>query len=123
LENERRRFKRWTVGKNEFEVFSRNLGIHGSLKDISTGGLAYQYSPLNANNSDAEVIDILGKHPEKFILHELDCRKVYDIAELSADQTFTGASLRLKGLAFTDLTENQLQALETFLENSGAEAS
>ena len=95
------------VKENKYEIFSRELGINGTLKDISEGGLAYQYVPDDGNGSISEVIDILGKNLERLYLPGLVCKRIYDIKELAAARTFKGIELRLRGLEFTDLTEKQ----------------
>ena len=109
MEVEQRRFKRYVVQENKYEVFSRELGITGNLKDISEGGLAYHYVPIDGGGSLSEVIDILGKNLERFYLQGLICERIYDVTELAADRTFTGIKIRLKGLEFTGLSERQRQ--------------
>jgi len=116
VESERRQFTRYAVERDEFEIFCRQTGINGTLKDISMGGLAYQYSPSEGDSPPSEVIDILGKSPERFYLQGLVCQRIYDIIELTADHTFRGMEIKLKGLAFTGLSEKQRQQLEDFFE-------
>jgi len=116
LEVEPRRFKRYIVEENKYEVFSRELGITGKLKDISEGGLAYQYIPDDGGGSLSEVVDILGKNLERLYLPGLICKRVYDIAELAADLTFTGTKIRIRGLEFTGLSEKQKRKIEVMLE-------
>ena len=109
MQVERRQFKRYVIEENGFEVFSRKLGTMGKLKDISKGGLAYQYVPVDADVITSEVIDILGKNLERFFLQGLICERIYDISELATDRAFTGAQIRLRGLEFTELSEKQQQ--------------
>jgi len=97
------------VLENGFEVISRELKITGKLKDISDGGLSYQYTPIVGVGGDSEVVDILGKGSDRFFLSGLFCKRVYDITELAADRTFTGADIRLRGLEFTGLSDKQKQ--------------
>jgi hypothetical protein len=107
LEVEQRQFKRYVVLENEYEVFSRELGIIGNLKDISEGGLAYQYVPIDGGGSLSEVIDILGKAPDRTYLQGLVCKRIYDILEFAADRTFKGMEIRLRGLEFNGLSDKQ----------------
>ena len=109
MQIERRQFERYVVEENGFEVFSRKLGTMGKLKDISKGGLAYQYVPVDGDVTTSELIDILGKNLERFYLQGLVCERIYDITELAADRTFTGTPIRLRGLEFTGLSEKQRQ--------------
>ncbi len=116
MEVERRRFKRHVVQENGFEVLSRELKINGKLKDISMGGLSNQYTPIDGGGAKSEVVDILGKGPDRFFLSGLACKRVYDITELAADRTFTGTEIRLRGLEYFGLTEEQKQKLELLLD-------
>ena len=116
MEIERRRRKRHVVQKDGFEVFSAELEISGKLKDISEGGLSYQYTPINGGGGGSEVVDILGQGPDRFFLPGLVCKRIYETSELAADRTFTGAEIRLRGLEYVGLTEEQTQKLEDLLE-------
>jgi len=116
LKVERRRFKRHIIQENGFEVLSRELNISGHLQDISQGGLSYQYIPVDGGGSTSEVIGILGKKPDRFRLAWINCDRIYDIAELAAGKTFTGAETRLRGLEYIGLTEEQTQKLELLME-------
>jgi hypothetical protein len=114
---EQRRFTRYVVKEDGLEVLSRDLKVVGKLKNISRGGVAYQYTPANGTKADFEKIDILGKVPDRFSLVGLDCRTVYDIAMLNEDRTFTGSVSRLRGLQFKGLNEEQEERLAFLLEN------
>jgi hypothetical protein len=114
---EQRRFTRYAVKEDGLEVLSRDLKVVGKLKNISRGGVAYQYTPFNGTETDSEVIDILGKVPNRFSLAGLDCRAVYDVATLNEDRTFTGSASRLRGLQFKGLTEEQEERLAFLLQN------
>jgi len=120
---EQRRFKRYAIKSDGLDVASRDLKVVGKLKNISRGGLAYQYTPVNGTKPDSEMIDILGKGPDRFHVSGIYCKAVYDISELAADQTFTGAEIRLRGLEFTGLTEEQNEMLEFLLEHYVTEPS
>ena len=120
---EQRRFTRYAVKEDGLDVLSRDLKVVGKLKNISRGGVAYQYTPVNGTKPDSEMIDILGKVPDRFSLVGLDCRAVYDIATLNEDRTFTGSASRLRGLQFKGLTEEQEERLAFLLENYGIRPS
>ena len=109
MQIEQRRFKRYVVEENKYEIFSRELGITGNLRDISEGGLAYQYIPDDGGGSTSEIIDILGKNLERLYLPGLVCKRIYDIKELAAARTYKGMEIRLRGMEFTGLSEKQHQ--------------
>jgi hypothetical protein len=117
LELERRKFTRYLVQENGFEVLSRDLKVVGKLKNISRGGLAYQYTPPDWAEAEAETVDILERDPDRFYLPGITCRMIYDISELAEEHTFTGAQIRVKGLQYIRLTEKQKRKLEFLLDN------
>ena len=116
MQVERRRFKRFVVNENGFEVFSRQLGIQGTLKDISQGGLSYHYTPFNGEITLSEIIDILSTGPERLYLQGLVCKRIYDIVVLSEDKSFRGTKTRLRGLEFDALSEKQQQKVMGLIE-------
>ena len=116
MEIERRRFTRYNAEGEGYEVFSRESGIHGRLKDISKGGLAYQYQPVNGVPA-SEVVDILVRDSEKISLQKLTCRTIYDVVELAADRTFRGTEIRLRGLEYINLSDDQERDLENLLKS------
>ena len=118
---EQRIFKRYAIKSDGLDVVSRDLNVVGKLKNISRGGLAYQYAPINGTKPDSEMIDILGKGSDRFHVSGISCKAVYDISELAAEQTFTGAEIRVRGLEFTGLTEEQNEMLEFLLEHYTSE--
>jgi hypothetical protein len=105
------------VQENGLEVSRRQLGVVGTLKNISRGGLAYQYTPANGEDIEAEIVDILGRGPDPFYLSGLACRTIYDISQLAEGKTFTGAKIRVRGLEYIVLTEKQKQKLDLLLYN------
>jgi len=71
---ERRQHPRYRVREGEFEVFSRDSKIIGKLNNISQGGLAFQYSPVEGQKAESETIDIMAKGPDPFYLPAVACR-------------------------------------------------
>jgi hypothetical protein len=118
---ERRQHPRYPVREGEFEVFSHDSKIMGKLNNISQGGLAFQYSPVEGRNAESETIDIMAKSPDPFFLPSVACRTMYDISVLAEDRTFTGAAARLCGVKFVGLQNDQTQKLAHFIKKYGFE--
>jgi len=121
LEAERRQHPRYRVGEGDFEVFSRDSNIKGRLDNISRGGLAFQYSPVEARSADSAAIDIMAKSPDPFFVPSVACRTVYDISMLAEDRTFSGAEIRLSGVQFFDLNKEKSEKLALFIKKYGLE--
>jgi c-di-GMP-binding flagellar brake protein YcgR len=118
---ERRQYIRYGVRDNAFEVFSSDSKITSTLKNISPGGLAFQYSPVKGRKAESATIDIMAKSPDPFYLPGVDCRTVYDISALVENRTFTGAATRLAGVRFIRLDREQEQQLALFIKKYGLE--
>jgi hypothetical protein len=118
---ERRQHPRYRVREGEFEVFSRDSDIMGKLNNISQGGLAFQYSPVEGRRAESATIDIMAKSPDPFFLPSIACRTMYDISVLAEERTFTGAAIRLSGVQFFRLSKEQTQKLTLFIKKYGLE--
>ena len=118
---ERRQHPRYPVREGEFEVFSRASSIMGKLDNISQGGLAFYYSPVEGRRTEPETIDIMARNSDPFFLPSVACRTMYDISTLAEDRTFTGAATRLTGVQFFKLDEEQEQKLALFIKKYGLE--
>ena len=120
---ERRQHPRYRIPEGDFEVFSRDTNITGKLNNISMGGLSFQYSPEEGRRAESETIDIMAKSPDPFFLPSVACETRYDISILAEDHTFTGAAIRLTGVQFFQLDEEQEQKLRFFIKKYGRELS
>ena len=118
---ERRQHPRYHIPEGDFEVFSRDTNITGKLNNISLGGLAFQYSPVEGSRALSETVDIIAKSPDPFFLPSVACKTRYDISVLAEDRTFTGAAVRMTGVQFFQLDEEQMQKLALFIKKYGRE--
>ena len=118
---ERRQHPRYRVRDGEFEIFSCDSNMTGKLNNISQGGLAFQYSPVEGRKAESATIDIMARNSDPFFLPSVACRTMYDISTLAEDRTFTGASARLCGVKFVRLQDDQTQKLAHFIKKYGLE--
>ena len=114
---ERRQHPRYPIREGEFEIFNRDSKIIGKLNNISRGGLAFQYLPVEDQRAESDTIDIIAKSPGLFYLPAVACRVMYDISVLAEARTFTGAATRLCGVKFAGL--NKEQKLVLFIKKYG----
>ncbi len=117
MKDERSEFARYMTQKNEVQVFSHDQKIDGTLKDISKGGLAFQYTPIAGEKMDTNYINILIKGPYRFYLFDINCRIIYDRSTLEEGQSIKGTERRQRGIKFVELKENQQNKLEFILKN------
>lgn len=120
MEDERRKFARFSFKNNEIQIFSDDLILFGKLRDLSKGGLSFQYTPITGQRLPTNSINILPKDKDEFNLYHIDCRTVYDMIFFEKDQNFTGYQRRQCGVNFCFLREEQGDVLK-FLLNHYAE--
>ena len=120
---ERRQHPRYRIPEGDFDVFSRDTNITGKLDNISQGGLGFHYSPVEGRRAESETVDIMAKSPDPFFLPSVACKTRYDISVLAEDQTFTGAAVRMTGVQFFKLDEEQEKKLKLFIKKYGREAA
>ena len=104
----------------QFEEIQIAIPPHRELyhvKDISTGGLAIEYSPGTDGPFESEAIDISAADYNRFYLPNIACKTVYDIATLMEGRSFKGAEMRIRGLKFIDLTKEQEEKLAILLRH------
>ena len=117
---ERRKFTRYLVQADTYAAFGPQFAKVGKTKDISIGGLAFEY----INN-----IESVDQHPSRvsifltegnFFLWNVPCRVIYDVPREAVHGDPYTASLynyHVCGLAFETFRQDQKQSLEFFLAN------
>jgi len=120
---EQRQHPRYGIRKAEFQVFSQGTQVTGRLVNISKGGLAFEFAPGPEKTIECRAIDILGPEADRFYLSGIACRLVYDIGQLAEGRSFTGVATRLRGVQFTDLTDEQTRKMTDLIDRHGLELS
>ena len=117
MKNERRKFVRYNVAKRTIYVMSRDPDIDGWLKNISIGGVAFEYHPAPGSKIAAKaVISLSGQHVA-FSLTGVPCKLIYDIQSIEENQTFSGQESRLCGLQYGKLSKSQKKNLASLFKN------
>lgn len=113
---DRRASKRCEIQFEEIQIAIHNNRKLYPVKDISTGGLAIEYSPVTEEPFESEAIDISAADYNRFYLPNIACKTVYDIATLMEGRSFRGADMRIRGLKFIELTKEQEEKLAILLK-------
>ncbi len=117
METERRKFTRFLAQDTAFAVLRPHFTKLGKIKDISEGGLAFEYIAYEGQKEDSSGIDIF-LSGNGFYLGRIPCKIRYDIKISERYQTSTDhMEMRRCGLQFGELTEEQAAQLEFFLKN------
>lgn len=112
---ERRKSKRHPVPEGTLFVCSHGSDNLLTVKNISDEGLQFVYFPDNCEAPECQLIDILQHRHAYFCVAGICCQIVYDIPSLSEDLSFSGVRMRIAGVEFADLTEEQQDKLSGLL--------
>jgi hypothetical protein len=113
---ERRKFKRHEVPVSAYFVFDYDTSEMAGVKDVSLGGLKFEYVSIANYFIEWRLIDIFANNGNRFHLFGITCRRIYAIDELAENKTFSGSRARTSGLQFIDLNGKQQTKLEALIE-------
>jgi hypothetical protein len=122
MKDGRREFPRYLAVPGVLYVFSHNSFNPWWIENISKGGLAFQYTPLPGEEIETEAIEIVMSSGDQSHLASIQCKTIYDINNISANQTYSGTEKRCRGLQFVKLTKGQRGGLASLLRSSGLTA-
>jgi hypothetical protein len=116
VETEKRRFERYMAQDLAFAVFRPRFTKLGKIKDISRGGLAFEYVTSEGRMEDSREIDIFISGA-RFHLTRVPAKAIYDTEIVNHGFTFAPfVEMRRCGVQFGELTEVQASQLDDFLK-------
>jgi hypothetical protein len=113
---ESRRHRRCAIDSDEIQVSIFPIRKTFSVKDISRGGLAFEYPPLEDEYLESESVVIIAVDFNWFYPTNIACKTVYDIPTLMHGKSFTGSAVRRRGMKFVELTKEHEAKLFALLE-------
>jgi len=117
VETERRKFMRFLAQDTAFAVLRPHFTKLGKIKDISEGGLSFQYVAYERQKEESSGIDIF-LTVNRFYLGRIPCKIRY---EIKLDERYQIPIDRIErrrcGVQFGQFTEEQAAKLEFFLKN------
>lgn len=118
---EKRRFIRYQAKEKVFAALGEKFSRVGKVKDISVGGLAFEYVGEPESFNDLTRIDIFstanGTH-----LRRIPCRKIYEQPITQGpDPAEDSETLNIKrcGVEFGSLSEGQVSQLKALIDRYG----
>ena len=119
---EKRKFARYITRPEIFAALGKSFSRVGRVKDVSLGGVAFEYIAEEQNEDDLSSIDIFatgnGLH-----LSRIPCRKIYEVSVKDTTEVSSLSSeLRTKrcGVEFDDLTKSELSQVKHLIETYAA---
>jgi hypothetical protein len=117
METERRQFTRFIAVENAFAALRPHFSKLGTIKDISRGGLAFEYLALETRGGDESALDIF-LTGNGFYLARIPCKVVYDTQVIKDEGKFQYLiEIRRCGVQFGELTPDAADQLAVFLTN------
>jgi len=107
LKPEKRRHVRFKAPENLFAALGNPVQKVGKVKDISMGGLAFEYIPGEKEDGSASHVDIF-LSGNGFYLSKVPCREVYDFIQPApsiSGHVFSDINMNRCGIWFENLTE------------------
>lgn len=111
----RREHLRYPVVDDEMFVLGRYSTNVVAVRNLSFGGLQFEYVHGAHASDQWTQIDIIGEWQDRLSLPCLQCQIVYDIKALLESGTYTGLDVRHCGVRFLGLTEDQKKNLHQLL--------
>jgi len=123
VETERRKFRRFLAQDTAFAVFRPHFTKLGKIKNISGGGLAFEYIAYEGQKEDSSGIHIFISDGS-FFLTNVPSKIIHDIEITEEYPKFSNiVKKRLCGVQFGELTEEQAAQLDFFLKNHTTETA
>ena len=118
MATEKRKYARVLPQGNAFAALGRRYTKVGRIKDISPGGLAFEYISEIGTDRDSSRIDIfiIG---DVFHIYNIPCEVVYDIpypVPLENFESIKISPIKRCGIRFGMITEDDLEQIKLFLE-------
>jgi c-di-GMP-binding flagellar brake protein YcgR len=112
---ERREFVRHQIRPHTIFLYSNYSPVKGWVKDISKGGMAFEYTPMEGCAPKPEMRLILAGDAFPFYLPDILCKTIYDIKVDKNDQPFKVIGNRRCGAQYEKLDPEMKEKLADML--------
>ena len=114
---ERRKFTRYKVPDNAIFLYSNHSPFHGCLKDISYGGMAFDYTQIDDCEIQPEIRLILAGDTFLFYLSDIPCKVIHDTKISKNDRVVKDTATRRCGVQYEKLDKEMQEKLMFLLSN------
>jgi len=112
---DRRKYARFKVSKDAFAVIRTSDNKLGRIRDVSRGGLSFEYIMKGDPAEGLSEIDIFTTEND-FYLKLLPVQVIMD-SSLEPEHAFSSLEMRRLGVQFGEMTSNQMSKLDYFLQH------
>ncbi len=112
---ERREFIRHQIRPHTIFLYSNYSPVKGWVKDVSQGGLSFEYTPIEGCGPKPEIRLILAGDAFPFYLPDISCKTVYDIKADNNERPFKVTGTRRCGVQYEKLDPETKEKLADML--------
>jgi len=117
MNNERREFVRYQIKPHTIFLYSNYSPVKGWVKDISKGGMSFEYTPSEECEPKSEIRLILAGDTLPFYLPDIPCKTIYDIKVEKNDRPFKATGIRCCGVQYENLDPEMKENLAVLLNS------
>ena len=100
---ERRKFARYPIKPHTIFLYSNYSPVNGLVKDISNGGMSFEYTPIEGCEPEPEIRLILTGDAFPFYLPDITSKTIYDIKVDKNDRPYKATGNRRCGVQYEKL--------------------
>ncbi|MFO7555478.1 MAG: PilZ domain-containing protein [Desulfobacterales bacterium] len=114
---ERRKFVRCRIAPHTIFLYSNNSPVKGWVRDISKGGMAFEYIPMEECEPKPEISLILMGDAVPFYLPDIPCMTIYSIKVNNTGRLGKGIQNRRCGVQYGNFDPEIQKKLADLLRN------
>lgn len=114
---EHRKFVRHQIHPRKIFLYSNYSPVKGWVKDISKGGMSFEYTPLEECEPKSEISVILTGETLPFYLPDVHCKTIYNIKVDKNDRPYNGTIKRRFGVQYDKLDSEMQEKLDFLLSS------
>lgn len=114
---ERREFTRYRVPGDAIFIYSNYSPVRGWLKNISYGGMAFEYTPVNDCEIQPEIRLIIVSDRFSFYLSDLRCKVIHDKKISQNKRAIRETATRRCGVQYEEVDSDMQEKLMFLLSN------
>jgi c-di-GMP-binding flagellar brake protein YcgR len=114
---EHRKFARYQIPSDTIFLYSNHSPIHGWVKDVSYGGMAFEYTLTDDCEIKPKIRLILAGESFPFYLSDIPCKVIHDIKISKNDRAVKGTETRRCGVQYEKLDTEMQEKLKFLLSS------
>jgi len=115
METENRKYARCRVPGDMFYLFSKESGINGWVRDISKGGISFEYISFEEIALESKIELIMASDKIPFYLPDIKCKIIHITPKNNSDHAVRDYQIRRCGVQYERLDARMNEKLTILL--------